>query len=635
MAWTPRARRHLGALATAALALGGAVAATPAAAETPDGLLRWGFRQAFRSYVGGAPHDDPIAVQAPATFDGAGDDLTRPYAFPVASGSVEDAENFAISVAGGVTYDYPSHTFRIDLSDLTLRVVDGEAQMLADVRVSSTIPGVDPVSENDVVVGTSGVAVAQLSPTSLDATVTGLELSEAGADALQRYLSPGAELDSLELSVPLDEVGAIAWTPYLSVLGDEIGTEATQIQVRGYGFEYGRKAAHAMLGGQPVGPYVLLGTVVDPWRPSVEGSESDHRNKVQQIWAVDDELLANPQIGGAGGVSFETDGSFVGTFTARASDFDGMPGQPAVFSYTTNAPIAQWEHLHPVTVQAPVPAAVTGAPRSSTVTVGETARFTARVTGADSLQWQSRTRSGAWRDVAGARGTSLEVAASSVTLSGTQYRIVASNAAGSVTSAAATLTVRKATPAVTLTSKPLRFGSRPTVTVRVSAPRGVRAEGAVVVRWGSKVVGKAIARDGRATVRVSKALTPGTRTLRAEFTGNADLARATSAKVRTKVTKAAAKVTAKLAKKKVRAGKRATVRVKVTARGVKPKGKVRVVVTQGKKKVRTLTGRVKGGTFTKVRLPRLAKGTYRVKATYQGSKTVTKKSTKKITLRVR
>src|SRR5690606_651524 len=191
----------------------------------------------------------------------------------------------------------------------------------------STIPGVDPVSENDVVVGTSGVAVAQLSPTSLDVTVTGLELSEAGADALRGYLPPGAELDSLELSVPLDVDGAIAWTPYLSLLGDEIGTEETAIQVRGYGFEYGRKAAHAMLGGQPVGPYVLLGTVVDPWRPSVEGSSSDHRNMVQQIWAVDEELLANPQIGGAGGVLFETDGSFAGTFAARAGDFDGKIGR--------------------------------------------------------------------------------------------------------------------------------------------------------------------------------------------------------------------------------------------------------------------------------------------------------------------
>src|SRR5690606_13808598 len=188
------------------------------------------------------------------------------------------------------------------------------------------------------------------------------------------------------------------------------------------------------------------------------------------------------------------------------------------------------------------------------------------------------------------------------------------NDGGASESLSATLTVTQATPGVKIAvKKNFRFASKTNATVTVGAPAGVAATGAVTIKAGKTVVGKGAVKGGKAVVTLTKKLRPGKANLTAEFVGNADLTAAKSPVTKVTVKKAAAKVTAKLAKKKVRAGKRATVRVKVTARGVKPKGKVRVVVTQGKKKVRTLTVRVKGGTFTKVRLPRLAKGTYRVK----------------------
>ena len=95
-----------------------------------------------------------------------------------------------------------------------------------------------------------------------------------------------------------------------------------------------------------------------------------------------------------------------------------------------------------LTVQA-VPA-FTAQPASVTAMEGQNATFTVAVTGAPTptLQWQQSTDGGAtWTDVAGATGTTLEVLAVAKSSNGWQYRAVASNAAGTTTSAAAILTV--------------------------------------------------------------------------------------------------------------------------------------------------------------------------------------------------
>lgn len=282
--------------------------------------------------------------------------------------------------------------------------------------------------------------------------------------------------------------------------------------------------------------------------------------------------------------------------------------------------------------EAPV---ITTQPASVSVEVGSTATFAAEVTGADSLQWQSRSGAGKWADVEGATVATLEVAATSVSQSGTQYRVVAVNDGGSVESAAATLTVTQATPGVKVAvKKNFRFASKTKATVTVDAPEGVAATGAVTIKAGKKVVGKGEVKGGKAVVTLTKKLLPGKANLTAEFAGNADLTAAKSPVTKVTVKKAAAKITAKLAKKKVKVGKRATLRVKVTSANVKPGGKVKITITKGKK-VRTLTVKVKAGKTVKVTLPKLAKGKYKVKAQYQGTKDVAKKSAKTVTLRVR
>ena len=73
------------------------------------------------------------------------------------------------------------------------------------------------------------------------------------------------------------------------------------------------------------------------------------------------------------------------------------------------------------------------------------------------LQWQRRLPHGAWEDVAGATGATHNVASTGLAQDGTQFRVVATNASGSASSALATLNVvdQASPPAITAVSGPL------------------------------------------------------------------------------------------------------------------------------------------------------------------------------------
>lgn len=89
--------------------------------------------------------------------------------------------------------------------------------------------------------------------------------------------------------------------------------------------------------------------------------------------------------------------------------------------------------------------AITTQPAGQTVTEGETATFTIEAIGGNlSYQWQQSTDNGqSWTDIDGATGASYATEASTASMNGYQYRCVVSNSAGSVTSSAATLTVKE------------------------------------------------------------------------------------------------------------------------------------------------------------------------------------------------
>ena len=111
-------------------------------------------------------------------------------------------------------------------------------------------------------------------------------------------------------------------------------------------------------------------------------------------------------------------------------------------------------------------------PVSQTVTTGNTATFTIAASGENlSYKWQQSTDNGTnWNNISGATSNSYTTEAATTGMSGTQYRCVVSNSAGSVTSNAATLTVDPVSVAgVTLneTELALYTGGSATLTAKV------------------------------------------------------------------------------------------------------------------------------------------------------------------------
>ncbi|HVS88295.1 MAG TPA: choice-of-anchor D domain-containing protein [Candidatus Acidoferrum sp.] len=100
---------------------------------------------------------------------------------------------------------------------------------------------------------------------------------------------------------------------------------------------------------------------------------------------------------------------------------------------------------------APVAPAITTPPANQTVTAGQTATFTVVAGGTAPLsyQWQ---KNGA--NIAGASSASYTTAATTMSDSGSTFDVVVSNTVGTVTSAAATLTVNPAPVAPAITTPP-------------------------------------------------------------------------------------------------------------------------------------------------------------------------------------
>ena len=140
---------------------------------------------------------------------------------------------------------------------------------------------------------------------------------------------------------------------------------------------------------------------------------------------------------------------------------------------------------------APVAPTITTAPVSQTVTAGQTATFTVVAAGTAPLsyQWQ---KNGA--NIAGATAASYTTAVTTTVDSGSTFDAVVTNTAGTVTSAAATLTVNPATVAPTITTVP----ANQTVTAGQTATFTVVAAGTAPLsyQWqknGANIAGAASA----------------------------------------------------------------------------------------------------------------------------------------------
>ncbi|ROR95562.1 immunoglobulin I-set domain protein [Salana multivorans] len=97
---------------------------------------------------------------------------------------------------------------------------------------------------------------------------------------------------------------------------------------------------------------------------------------------------------------------------------------------------------------------VTVQPADASVTAGETATFTAAASGtpAPSVRWESSQPGGPWVELAGATTETLTLTDLTTARSGTRYRAVFTNSAGTATSEAATL--RVAASGIAITTQP-------------------------------------------------------------------------------------------------------------------------------------------------------------------------------------
>src|SRR5260370_1301069 len=94
---------------------------------------------------------------------------------------------------------------------------------------------------------------------------------------------------------------------------------------------------------------------------------------------------------------------------------------------------------------------ITTQPANQTVTAGQTATFTVVATGTAPLSYQWQKGGG---NIAGATSSSYTTPATTTADSGTTFQVVVSNSTGSVTSAAAPLTVNAGAVAPTITTQP-------------------------------------------------------------------------------------------------------------------------------------------------------------------------------------
>ncbi len=127
----------------------------------------------------------------------------------------------------------------------------------------------------------------------------------------------------------------------------------------------------------------------------------------------------------------------------------------------------------------------TSQPASVTVTAGQTATFSVAATGTQPLTYQWQKNGAA---ISGATASSYTTPATTTANSGSTFAVVVTNSAGSVTSAAATLTVNPAPVAPSITTQPASV----TVTAGQTATFAVVASGTAPLSYQWQMNGAAI-----------------------------------------------------------------------------------------------------------------------------------------------
>ena len=202
----PRAGRIRLARWATALALGSAAVfavgspAHAAPTEVDAGNLDWGFKASFRAYVSTGNGTPPIGASNGASINANGT-----FRFPASGGTVDPATGAAtVNYTGTITFSYPAHFFTIVLKNPTL-VLDGSTRSLkADVDLTVTGGGFEPVHVVQAEIATIGAGAATVDGSTVSWSGLGATLTETGASAFAGFYTAGTALDAVTSAVTLD-----------------------------------------------------------------------------------------------------------------------------------------------------------------------------------------------------------------------------------------------------------------------------------------------------------------------------------------------------------------------------------------------------------------------------------------------
>lgn len=186
------------------------------------------------------------------------------------------------------------------------------------------------------------------------------------------------------------------------------------------------------------------------------------------------------------------------------------------------------------------------------------------------------------------------------------------------------------TTSLTLAKATSSYGAPTTATVQVTAPDGTPTGPVTVTVGGRSLTG--ILTAGRATVRLPADLAPRRHTVTASYAG-AGLVSSSSDTAALTVAKAKPRLALTLAEKTVKSKQRASVKVTLTLPGVSLAPTAKVVVRAGGRTLVTRT--VAAGRTVTLKLPRLARGSYRLKASSSATPLLDGAATAVRVLRVR
>lgn len=197
-------------------------------------------------------------------------------------------------------------------------------------------------------------------------------------------------------------------------------------------------------------------------------------------------------------------------------------------------------------------------------------------------------------------------------------------------------TVAKPSAGLSVAAPTRTYGTAGTITVAATAPNGYVPTGNVRVSVAGGTYSATLDAQGRAVVALPRTLLPKIYAVTVIHEGDTNL-RAASTTTTLTVAKGSASAPKLAAKGSIKASKKgkATVTVKSPTGLAKAGGKVKIVLTKGKVKVKkTITTSLSSGKAT-VKLPKLAKGTWKAKVTYLGDTTYRASKTVNAKLKVK